>query len=1553
MIKHIVWSIGLLVAAGFVCKADVKSAGIAPIHDRQRTIINLDGEWQTAPIHGINFTYPPSSDIKWSDVKIPELPGTTIKEGNPYCPSTAELLTKDGNSFLKNEGIACWYKKRFHAPSAPDECGRIVLQINGATYRSDIWLNGSKLGHSLNGLLPCEYDITSIIKPDAENELLIGLTGRQGLLNVANKTFLSPSSGVGAGLWGQVEILYLPKSFIKNVFIKTSVKDKKIVLETSIINTEKKAREYKLSAIIYDSQTGRILTSIAPTSLNVPADGNITLELSKNWIAPELWSPENPALLWAELTLSDNHNTMDTKKIRFGFREFEIRGRDFYLNGVRTVLLRNSWLKTIPTPRFQVFDNAKSTSTHPYNCFRLHIGFNCDAAIKACDELGILTIPESSWHNFNNKFPMDKVDIWLPEVVSYTEALIKRYRNNPSVIMWNLTNESLWGNTDEPRMKIADALIAAAEGTDNTRPCAGDGEVNWGGRLPIINIHYPESSIENSLREKYPNSGTVFPNDCHWLRKDGINTSWRASFKWDRPLIIGEYWFPSGDPDRMTSFMGESVYDWRQWSFQSMAGREGRTDGEFYKSTQMITDAYRMDGVAGINPWACENENLMLPVNVRPVDFFPNLFAGKVSVRKFVVFNDTQKSMPGAQLQCRLTSGGRVVWEKIIGAHVDPGSFNIFDVPIECPMAKTIRPARLSVRLRENSGGWRQRALYEERVFIVPETSLAALSHFSIGVLDSNGKTLAALKTMGYSPKQIQTVTDAALSKLKVLVIGEDTDASPYRDVIASFVKSGGVAIVLRQDKVTSLGNGLPEIDPAHITTRSWKRDYNHPILEGIEDGQLSYWRSNHIVAKKSYEKPGNGPARTLIDAGGLYGLRWSSLLEFPMGKGCYLLSQLCLTDKIGVEPMAGLLLKRILNYAADYDILKPLSMPLRILTGDNSDTVKIIAEAGVETSNGLNGEGPVFLDASYNISTQEMTVLKDYLEKGGMVWLHGFSSQNIDKLAPLLPFKLEMTPADPKIHIAARRSSDPLMNNLSSFDFCWTRMDAGFRWNFFEASSPTAKLGTELLQLSALDVGTPLLDPGFMVKIPVGKGTILFDSLAWDKAFGAESERVLRIVAGLAGNMGARVRIIKDDTPFDYFHVDFNTVANMGFYDRTADDGVGGWTDQGQNDMRFFLINHTGRGGGLDNGMEVEAECFPETVKFLDRPFKIPDPRKNNDKSIISLRGEMHGAKLPEKAEGIKVGKKADRLWMLHAAGWAPPKSGMEVAKYVINYEDGSKTVVPIRFNMEVSDWWNPQPLTNAKVAWTGRNLAHSPIGFYIMEWRNPSPEKEIATIDIIGNVAPTQFVCLGITGGVESGNTISSGCAAFWKMNEVVNGMVKNQVTDGGDLKIGTPAPVPAVIENIKGLKFKDGANLTADDKTCADLFNAPFAVKVKLCVEAPPPGYMGGIFQRMQYGKAGFRLAVYRDLKIGAEIFSGGKHLGIHSSFPLQSGKWYDVELRFDGKYAFLLLDGKVSGTLETDLPAQCMAAISIGKASGKDYFLNGIIESIELRKVSKSK
>jgi hypothetical protein len=77
------------------------------------------------------------------------------------------------------------------------------------------------------------------------------------------------------------------------------------------------------------------------------------------------------------------------------------------------------------------------------------------------------------------------------------------------------------------------------------------------------------------------------------------------------------------------------------------------------------------------------------------------------------------------------------------------------------------------------------------------------------------------------------------------------------------------------------------------------------------------------------------------------------------------------------------------------------------------------------------------------------------------------------------------------------------------------------------------------------------------------------------------------------------------------------------------------------------------------------------------------------------------------------------------------------EVARYVLNYTDGTTAVIPVILEVHVDNWLQerPRPLTGAQLAWNapleaagGRRAT-----LYSMKAANPRPDVEIRSIDVL----------------------------------------------------------------------------------------------------------------------------------------------------------------------------------------------------------------------------
>ncbi len=173
---------------------------------------------------------------------------------------------------------------------------------------------------------------------------------------------------------------------------------------------------------------------------------------------------------------------------------------------------------------------------------------------------------------------------------------------------------------------------------------------------------------------------------------------------------------------------------------------------------------------------------------------------------------------------------------------------------------------------------------------------------------------------------------------------------------------------------------------------------------------------------------------------------------------------------------------------------------------------------------------------------------------------------------------------------------------------------------------------------------------------------------------------------------------------------LDLRKVVNMAFHDEVADDGKGGWFDQGENDFANMPLGR---------------------ITAAGVPFTIIDPATNDGRSVLTLRGKER-PRFPVKAEGIAVGLRAKRLYFLHTSGWTP-KTGTVVFTYLIHYVDGTKLEIPVRSGHEIGGWWGTPALTNAKIAVEAANSVKPLVNLQCFRWDNPQPEKEIRSLDIL----------------------------------------------------------------------------------------------------------------------------------------------------------------------------------------------------------------------------
>ena len=171
-------------------------------------------------------------------------------------------------------------------------------------------------------------------------------------------------------------------------------------------------------------------------------------------------------------------------------------------------------------------------------------------------------------------------------------------------------------------------------------------------------------------------------------------------------------------------------------------------------------------------------------------------------------------------------------------------------------------------------------------------------------------------------------------------------------------------------------------------------------------------------------------------------------------------------------------------------------------------------------------------------------------------------------------------------------------------------------------------------------------------------------------------------------------------------FKIDLRKYANNSFVDDRSGDGIG-WTDQGPvTDMRNIPLGEQ-EGAGI--------------------PFDIIDPKTNNGKNCIGLKGAS--MKLPPEVKGIEVNQKVNSITFLHTSGFGGRVTTHAV--YTINYADNTKVQYPAVGGRNIGDWWMPARKPEAIPALIRKNGLGANCGFYVARWINPYPEKLVKSFD------------------------------------------------------------------------------------------------------------------------------------------------------------------------------------------------------------------------------
>ncbi|PWG81333.1 glycoside hydrolase family 2 TIM barrel-domain containing protein [Pararcticibacter amylolyticus] len=427
--------------------------------------------WVPRPEQRPSDFYKPDFDVSaWKEIPVPSnwevqgygTPfyrnlGYTIKRDFPHVMSEPE---ERYTSFKERNPVGS-YRREFDLPS--EWTGRrIFVTFDGVDCAFFLWVNGQKVGFSVNSRNAAEFDLTKYLK---KGKNLIAAEVYQ----YSSGTWLEDQDMWRLhGIFRNVTLWSAPEVHVRDFFVKTDL-DKEY--KDAVIDVSARIRNYggqavagqTLTAILYD-KTGNEIAKTKANGAALKSKEEAELKLKFNVPAPLKWTAETPNLYTLVLTTSAG----EILSSRTGFRKVEIKGRIFMVNGVpvklKGVNRHEHWSDVgHAVTEEQMIRDLEIIKQGNCNHVRTSHYPNDPRWYELCDEWGIWLVSEANmeYHGYDNKF--DEEPTMKAAIVDRNVANAENFKNHPSVIIWSLGNEGGAGGTN------VRAAMAAVKAIDPTR----------------------------------------------------------------------------------------------------------------------------------------------------------------------------------------------------------------------------------------------------------------------------------------------------------------------------------------------------------------------------------------------------------------------------------------------------------------------------------------------------------------------------------------------------------------------------------------------------------------------------------------------------------------------------------------------------------------------------------------------------------------------------------------------------------------------------------------------------------------------------------------------------------------------------------------------------------------------------------------------------------------------------------------------------------------------------------------------------------------------------
>ncbi len=424
-----------------------------------------------------------------------------------------------------------WYRRTFPVP-ASDRGRRITIEFDGVYRDAAVFVNGFFVGREPSGYVGAAYDITDYLEYGADNVVAVR----------ADATLEEGWFYEGAGIYRHV---WLNKTAPLHVarhgtYVTTELEARgtagtpgsagaappgaRVKTRTTLTNAGGTDATFTLEQTILDP-AGRTVAAETLRSATLAPGRTADFDLMLPVANPQLWSLENPALHRLVTQVRVGDQVVDRYETPFGIRTIRFDANEgFFLND-RHVVLKGMNVHQDHAGVGAALPDAlhdyrlRQLKAFGVNAYRTGHRPPSPELLDACDRLGLLVIDENRLMGSNEHH------------LRQLEAMIRRDRNHPSIILWSIGNEewAIEGNIRGARITATmQAFVQQFEPSRRVTVAISGG---WGGSSTVADVvgyNYISQSNPDEQHRKFPQQPGVGTEETSTQGTRGIYFDDRA-----------------------------------------------------------------------------------------------------------------------------------------------------------------------------------------------------------------------------------------------------------------------------------------------------------------------------------------------------------------------------------------------------------------------------------------------------------------------------------------------------------------------------------------------------------------------------------------------------------------------------------------------------------------------------------------------------------------------------------------------------------------------------------------------------------------------------------------------------------------------------------------------------------------------------------------------------------------------------------------------------------------------------------------------------------------